>query len=430
MNRRCITGLERSCSSRKRKKTLFSLVVTILTAVIIFAGIPAIYLREEATGGTEWWFDVDKKNNGNYIGVGSTVMDGLVHGFNIHEQQPPETVYHPSDNFVREITPEGNIAWEFTGTFCPHEVLELDNGHLMIADTFFDRVIEIGYPGKEITYEWNAREINWTEVNPAWGKNHFYSNPRNHDWTHINDVDIMNYGSWEGMLVSIRNFDLVIEINLSAERIHPNDPSNIVWWYGDHENHSLLNHQHNPDYLPDGDVIIADSENQRTIIVDKVTKEITWSFSNSLTWSRDADWMPGGKILITDIDEVLIVDFETKEIEWRWGDGMFMAYEADALPNGNILVSCGEANPFCEVTPEGTVAWSHGGKYVKTTLLFIALTCMIGNVIMIIYSYSNGSKIMAIVRVGLIIICLLSIVFWDDLVASIVTVMRVVIDST
>ena len=50
----------------------------------------------------------------------------------------------------------------------PHEIVELANGHLLIADTGYDRVIEVDYPNKNIVWEWKPELINWTRVNPDW----------------------------------------------------------------------------------------------------------------------------------------------------------------------------------------------------------------------------------------------------------------------
>jgi len=51
---------------------------------------------------------------------------------------------------------------------------------------------------------------------------------------------------------------------------------------GDYGNHSILQRQHNPDYLSSGNIIIADSENNRIIQVNYTTKNVEWIYQGGL----------------------------------------------------------------------------------------------------------------------------------------------------
>ncbi len=285
------------------------------------------------------------------------------------------------ENKIIEIDEFGNIIWEMNGVAIPHEILQLPNGHLMIADTEHDRFIEIDYPNKNIIWSWEPAMINWTIINEEWDVNHYYNNPSNgdgnviYDWTHINDVEFKNYGSYDACLISIRNFDLIVEVNYTADFKNPNDPNNILWWYGDYGAYELLNHQHNPDYLSNGNIIIADSGNDRIIEVDYNTKDIIWEYNTDLMWPRDADELENGNLLITDSNGCRVIELNrtTNEIVWMFDQDLLIPYEADKLPNGNVLISSEYHGLILEVNKEGNVVWSYGNSYIKAIFILNSL---------------------------------------------------------
>ncbi|MBD3186869.1 PQQ-binding-like beta-propeller repeat protein, partial [Candidatus Bathyarchaeota archaeon] len=288
---------------------------------------------------------------------------------------------------VIEVDPAGNIVWEITGLAQPHEVQELPNGNLLIADTYFDRVIEVDYDTKDILWEWNPKYIDWGLINTNWSDpDHFYNSPFNYDWSHINDVNFKQYPMWNACLISIRNFDLVVEVNHTAERANENQNannwSNIVWYYGDYGNYSMIKHQHNPEYLSSGNVMIADSNNARVIEVDYATKEIVWEFTDDgdVGWCRDADEMANGNILITDDDRVIEVNYTTKEVIWSFEQDLVLPYEADELPDGNILIGTGGSGFVFEVDKStGKISWQYGFSFIKTEFYMNCLMILVFN---------------------------------------------------
>ena len=249
--------------------------------------------------------DADRKSNGNTLIVSASFSEMLNHLNRIDDQKPVEP-NNPAHK-VYEVDPAGNVIWELRGLAYPHEVLELPNGHLLIADTGYNRVIEVDYPNKSIIWSWEPAQINWTKVNPKWDSDHYYNNPSTYDWSHLNDVDFKQYSTWNACLISIRNFDLIVEVNYTADFNDPNNSDNINWWYGDYENHTLLFRQHNPDYLDSGNVIISDSGNDRIIEINYTTKEVEWKLDQGLNWPRDADELDNRNILITDSSNSRII---------------------------------------------------------------------------------------------------------------------------
>jgi hypothetical protein len=70
----------------------------------------------------------------------------------------------------------------------------------------------------------------------------------------------------------------------------------------------VLNRQHNPHWLGDGAVVVADSENHRVVELHRNATTGDWAVAWSvrtvggipLDWPRDADRLPNGHTLITD----------------------------------------------------------------------------------------------------------------------------------
>ncbi|MFX0058415.1 MAG: PQQ-binding-like beta-propeller repeat protein [Candidatus Heimdallarchaeota archaeon] len=339
------------------------------------------------------YLDVDRKSNGNTLICSFSFSEIINYPNRIRNQLPvPE---NSLDHKIFEIDQNRNKIWELTGLAQPHEVVELPNDHLLIADTGYDRVIEINYPNKSIIWEWKPELINWSKVNSNWDSNHYYNNPIAFDWTHLNDIDFKDYGTWNACLISIRNFDIIVEINYTAEISGPsNNPDNIFWYYGDYGNYSLLNHQHNPDYLNNGNIIIADSENNRILEINYTTKKEVWRYKGDLDWPRDADELPNGNLLITDSlhNRIIELDRNTKEIVWKFHGDLINPYEADLLENGNILVGNGIGGVVYEINKNGIEIWRYGLSYLKSVVcLNSIISIMIG--IIIIYHASNNIRL-------------------------------------
>lgn len=327
--------------------------------------------------------DADRMENGNTLVTHVSFGEMMVHLYRKSNQIRVDPT-NPNHKIV-EYDSKGKVIWEFLDVAYPHEVLQLPNGHLLVADTGNDRVIEIDYPNTNIVWSWEPSQIDWSQINPDWDSTHYYNNPFTedgdiiYDWTHVNDVEFKNYGTWEACLISLRNFDLVVEIDYTADKLNPNDPSNIKWWFGNYGNFDLLHHQHNPDYLESGNILISDSENNRIIEVDYDTKEIVWEYGKDLYWPRDADELDDGTILITDSNdcEVLLLDKEQKKVLWTYQENMIIPYEADCLENGNILISTEYNGIVIEVNEQGQIVWQQGHSFIQAAFYLNSIIILI-----------------------------------------------------
>ena len=190
----------------------------------------------------------------------------------------------------------------------------------LAADTYNNRVVEFSRNGTVI---WS-----WYVID-----HYSYSGAGTDEWTHLNDVDRLPDGT---TLITLKNFNMVIIVNTTAT-------GEVLWEYGDYYDTTILNGPHNPEYTPQGTLLIPDSGNKRVIEVNMTTKEVIWSYSPSQTSDealglpRDADLLPNGNMLICDSkwmgsgkNRIWEINTTTKEPVW-YLDTLSINYDADRL---------------------------------------------------------------------------------------------------
>ena len=226
-----------------------------------------------------------------------------------------------------------------------HDVEQLQTGEYLVTDMEYERIFTV--KDGEVTWEWNASS--------------FYDAPQDPtttDWLHINDVDVIGTGRY---LVSVRNANqlLVIERGegvvevINEDTTDSNDAncrksgqladynSNGDVRCGDPD---VLNHQHNPQWLGDGAVLVADSENDRVVELHRTENgswEPAWTLGRAgdiaFNWPRDADRLSNGNTLITDtLNRWLVEVNETGQVVWSVQTER-IPYEADRLPAGESV---------------------------------------------------------------------------------------------
>ena len=212
-----------------------------------------------------------------------------------------------------------------------HDVERLASGEYLLSDMEHERIFTVRgveSDDPEITWQWNASS--------------FYDappDPTRRDWLHINDVDAVNQTHY---LVSVRNANQLLLVERGAGVVevvtadHGGDDGScqvrgeqLADFDGDGDvrcgNPEVLDHQHNPQWLGDGAVLVADSDNDRVVELHR-TDDGRWEPAWTLTRA-------GG-------------------IDIRW------PRDADRLDNGNTLVTDTLNKRVFEVTPDGTVVWS------------------------------------------------------------------------
>ena len=228
-----------------------------------------------------------------------------------------------------------------------HDANLLPSGEIVMTDMDAERVFTVA-PNGTVTWEWNASA--------------FYDappDPTQTDWLHINDVDPIGDGRF---MVSVRNANqlLIIErgqgvVDVINEDTGRGNDENCKANNGlaDYSNDSggdvrcgdpeLMDHQHNPQYLGPGAILVADSENDRVVELHERNGswEVAWGVNSAngvgFDWPRDADRLPNGNTLITDSRNNRVVEV-TPEGDTVWSvDTGIWPYDAERLPYNELL---------------------------------------------------------------------------------------------
>ena len=206
-----------------------------------------------------------------------------------------------------------------------HDADRIDDERLLVADIHRDRAFIVNTTTGLTEWEWDAQ----SDFDPTAS-----GGPFPEDWTHINDVEYVEIDGRETVMVSVRNYDQVVFVDV--QRGLRED-----WTLGGDGDHDILYEQHNPDYIPPERggpaLLVADSENGRVVEYQREdgTWERSWTWSDDrVRWPRDADRLPNGHTLITDSngDRVVQVDREGDVV---WSSDVGFPYESERLGTGD-----------------------------------------------------------------------------------------------
>lgn len=221
-----------------------------------------------------------------------------------------------------------------------HDVEPLGDGRFLLADMENERIFIV--ENETVTWQWN-------------GSSHYEApaDPTRRDWLHINDVDVIDEGRY---LVSVRNANQLLVIERGEEVVEvvnedrdQRDASclksnQLIDTDGDGDvkcgDPAVFNHQHNPQWLRNGHVLLADSENDRVIELGNQSGgwRPIWSVSEAgdipLDWPRDADRLPNGNTIITDsLNKRVFIVQPDGTLTWSYATKR-IPYEADYLGVG------------------------------------------------------------------------------------------------
>ena len=206
-----------------------------------------------------------------------------------------------------------------------HDVDRIDDERLLVADIARDRVLVVNTTTELVTWEWDAQSA----FDPTAS-----GGPFPEDWTHLNDVEYVEVGGRETVMVSLRNHDQVVFVDVERGLREE-------WTLGSDGAHDTLYEQHNPDYVPPEHggpaLLVADSENGRVVEYQRVDGawERSWTWSDErVQWPRDADRLPNGHTLITDSNGDRVVEVD-REGEVVWSADIGFPYEAERLGTGD-----------------------------------------------------------------------------------------------
>jgi hypothetical protein len=226
-----------------------------------------------------------------------------------------------------------------------HDVEAVPGGGYVLTDMDRERLLLVR--DGAVVWEWRASTV--YEPPP---------DPTRRDWLHLNDVDALGDGRF---LVSVRNANqlLVVERHgdggrvvetVNADRTDADDGActgrgRLVDGDGDGDvrcgDPTVFREQHNPQWLGNGAVLVADSENDRVVELHRRDGRWrpVWVLSGAagrpFAWPRDADRLPGGTTLVTDSRGRRVVEVtEDGDVVRQWSTGAGVVYEADRVGPG------------------------------------------------------------------------------------------------
>jgi hypothetical protein len=216
-------------------------------------------------------------------------------GFDVKLSSNDTILFVLPRNGVYEINRKGEVVWSYLTEKISHDADRLSNGNTLLvfgaSDQIQDAQVKEITPNGQIVWTWYARE-------------HFYKSPYKdifiEGWTHTNAASRLADGN---TLISLRNFNLLAEVDTKGK---------VVRTIGE----GILHFQHDPELLPNGNILLADhSEPQRAIEID--TKgTIVWEFIVPRQLVRDANRLPNGNTLITGATSI-IETTPQMEIVWQ-----------------------------------------------------------------------------------------------------------------
>lgn len=221
-----------------------------------------------------------------------------------------------------------------------HDAEPLPGGGVLVADMDRERVLIVR--NGRVAWSWNASD-----------RYDAPKDPTQTDWLHINDVDRIAEGRY---LVSVRNANqlLILDREDGVVEVINEDPDGGDQIRGDP---SILHRQHNPQWLGDGAVLVADSENHRVVELHRRADGswtpawvLTGAGGTTFNWPRDADRLADGTTIVTDTRNarVVVVDEEGDLLARHRFDYRTLPYEADVAggePIGGPRYAVSTATP-------------------------------------------------------------------------------------
>jgi hypothetical protein len=279
------------------------------------------YVASLANNSTTWrenssetYFDVTRLENGSVV---AGFMSGGFRSCGPYEPPCARTGYRVIDpDPTPRVVSEYSFPVRTRTNSEVHDVEVLPSGGVLLADMDRERVLHV--EDGEVVWEWRASSY----YEPP-------TDPTRTDWLHINDVDRIGEDRY---LVSVRNANQLLVLDRD---------DGVVEVINEDGDPSVLDHQHNPQWLADGAVLVADSENHRVVELHRTDDgewvpvwTLTAAGGSEFNWPRDADRLDNGTTLITDTRNARLLEVDRNgTVVWsRQFDYRTLPYEADRVP--------------------------------------------------------------------------------------------------
>lgn len=230
------------------------------------------------------------------------------------------------DDAIWEFDWDGSPRFVYqlpTGHLPHHDLIELDNGNLLVLAQDEDRrdyVVEVDRRGR-VKWEWWAHD----HLGAIDGYNSTAKDP-----SHINSVHELGPNRWfdrgdhrfrpGNFLLSVRNLDTIVVVDRSS--------GDILWQYREG-----LDRQHEAVMVP------ADQVGEGLVVVFNNGLEDRYGYRKS---------------------SVVAIDPVARDVRWRYADPTFyssVSGTAEPQPNGNVLITSSEGGRLFEVDVLGRLVW-------------------------------------------------------------------------
>jgi len=171
------------------------------------------------------------------------------------------------------------------------------------------------------------------------------------------------------ILITDTSNNRIIEVNRNGQLIFSSDEwSDGTGFLSDGSKLSYPNDAH---FMPSDSFVITDRNNNRIVEANREGKIIK-QFKN-LKHPHNGEFLSNGNLLFANSDANLVQEVDlTGKIVWSYGDSPLESLnwprDADRLSNGNTLITDSKNNRVIEVTPENEIVWTyqidkHGNFY-------------------------------------------------------------------
>ncbi|UCH37066.1 MAG: aryl-sulfate sulfotransferase [Candidatus Bathyarchaeota archaeon] len=222
-----------------------------------------------------------------------------------------------------------------------HDAIVMPNGNVMYISRYFQEVLRDGVLTNLLIDL--IREVNTTSMEVVWewdALNHlpvenFCEFCPKYDWLHCNSITYMVEDGVKVLYLDVRNTNQILKINY--------DTKEIMWALGDNgdfqlfdeygqEVDSLFSHQHDPEFLPNGRILLYDNGKHRTGQYG--------GYSQALELELDLDSDGDG---VTDRDEALAGTsrYDSDSDNDYWSDGLDFMPLNSMFPNLFMVIPLG-----------------------------------------------------------------------------------------
>src|SRR5229473_5957124 len=229
-------------------------------------------------------------------------------------------------------------------------------GNILISDQFNNRVVEVAPDGHVV---WTFGSGNPKLCNPGPGST-----------IGLNDAERLSGGltllAGTGVPAGSASYPKGCNDN---RVVVVNQKGDIVWQYGQAgvtgSGPNQLNVPVFAIQLPSRNIMIVDQGNNRVIEVDRVSKQVVWSYGpksgpGALNNPNSAELLLNGNILIGDENNNRVIEItRAGDTVWQYSQGLSGAAFASRLPNGDTLITDSSHSRVLEIDASKHVVFQY-----------------------------------------------------------------------